>query len=282
MTTGQLIYPKADTKTQWYYGGRFAGQGITMGMDKGVKWLQHTTESAGGWPTYSDGAICPTLTYEPWAHQWRQHMPVNHSARALKGDGDAYTNRQNVVQTEISCYCDEALARQQGRMDRFVENIDAQAIDDLGDFAVWMHAEWGMVLDWYPDALNWPAYNGTNRIARLTVAQFDAFSGILGHMAAPGEDHLDPSSLDNVAIKARVEAVLGQGQGDSGPFPLLRDIQIDIGWANNRLRAQQAALADFAKGHPAMKQVAVTIADLETAIPVVHTAHDDLTPLTGV
>ncbi len=207
--TGPLLYPGADHSTQW------VGKGsVTMPMDH-VKWVVHTTETAGGWPSYSYGGItmgsAPTLTYEPWQHKWRQHFEMNQSARALKNDGSFYCNRVDVVQTEISCYCDHALAAKYGHA---CTDLDAQAINDLGDFGAWLVKEWGMDLDFYPQALPWPKYPaGTTR---MTTSRYAGFSGVLGHMAVPGNSHLDPGDLPMDKVKARMG-------GEKPPWPVRKD-----------------------------------------------------------
>lgn len=74
----------------------------------------------------------------------------------------------------------------------------------------------------------------------------------------------------------------GQGGEGQGKFPLIRDLQISVGWANNRHRSDRAALAKWGKEHPDMKQVPAAIAELDQAIPHVKAAHDALTTITGV
>lgn len=237
--TGPTIYPPADHTTQWYNDAKWGG--ITMPMHN-VKWVQHTTETAGGWPTYDRGGgpgeVCPTLTYEPWQHKWRQHLPINHSARALVNDGGNYTNRCDVVQTEISCYCDPNLAKTHGH---FVEDLDTQALDDLAAFAVWMHQQWGMAIDWHPDSINWPRYNGQQPFTRTPWAQYETYSGILGHISVPGNVHLDPGSLDNVTIRNLVQQKLG-GQDKQMKWPLVDDAAVKAFAAVHAIDELSAAL----------------------------------------
>lgn len=273
MTSGPVLYPKADHSTQW------GGQGnSTMPMDH-VKWLQHTTETAGGWPSYTYNGVpmgsAPTLTYEPWQHKWRQHFPINGSSRALQNDGSFMTNRADVVQTEISCYCNEAVARSVGRMDRFVEAIDQQAIDDLGDFAVWMHTEWGMGLGFYPEHIPWPAYTGQQTVRRMTIGEFQGFSGIVGHMVAPGNTHLDPSSIDNVAVKGRIDQLLG---GVKGPeFPDVTLGESLLGAFHARGWGMHETFVALAKKHPKVALFGDAAATLEAVLPPITGSRQEFT-----
>jgi hypothetical protein len=186
-------YPPADRTTQWH------GEGAVT-MPRIDKLVLHTTETAGGWPGYRDGKISPTLTYEPWRHEWRQHLPIDGSARALlDSDGTAVReNRDNVVQVEISCYCDPKYANRR----KFVTDLDNRALADLGAFARWLHDEWGLPLALAPLWLPYPASYG-NSPARMSGAEYDAFKGILGHQHVSGNLHGDPGALKVHAILKR-------------------------------------------------------------------------------
>jgi hypothetical protein len=64
------------------------------------------------------------MTYHPWRHLWRQHMPINRSARRsrIPSSTDVKRNRDEVVQVEIVGYCDPALVKKHGKN---VEQMDA-------------------------------------------------------------------------------------------------------------------------------------------------------------
>lgn len=98
--TGAVYYPPAD-RCQWYGPGN-----ATVSPDK-VLW--HTTETPGGWPGYGGGSMAPNLTYDPWVFAWRQHFPLNGTARALANGTGYSTNRVGPCQIEVSCYCDPAV-----------------------------------------------------------------------------------------------------------------------------------------------------------------------------
>lgn len=192
-------YPPADRTTQWFGPG-----GITM--PRIDKLVLHTTETAGGWPGYGGGAIAPTLTYEPWRHAWRQHLPIDGSARTLVDSRSTTVreNRDGVVQIEISCYCDPRYSSS----GHFVTDLDDRALRDLGAVAGWLHEHWGLPLRLAPRWLPYPASAGGSR-ARMTGPEFDGFRGICGHQHVSGNDHGDPGALD-------VEAILRYAGGDAG------------------------------------------------------------------
>lgn len=194
--SNSAFYPKADRTSQWF------GDGNSI-MPTIDKWLLHTAEVPGGFPGYDSGGKAPGTTYDPFVHKWRQHFRINGSARALLDpDGTPVReNRDNVHQTEISCYCDPKYAKS----GKFVTDLDEQAIDDLGEFGAWLHAEWGTPLVLAPLWLPYPeSYGNTN--ARMTSAEYDAFKGILGHQHASGNDHGDPGALNVQAILASAKA----------------------------------------------------------------------------
>lgn len=215
--TPSILYPPADHKTQW-----FGNPSVIM--PKIEKLVIHTTETAGGWPSYQRGAITPTLTYDPWAHKWRQHLPLNGSARALLDpSGTAVReNRDGVVQVEVSCYSDPKLAQQHGH---YVGDLDEQAIDDLGRLVAWLHTEWSLELAAAPHWLPYPASAGKSAV-RMSSAQFDAFKGVLGHQHVSGNDHGDPGDLDIDSIMATAEDIVHPAP----PVPTYSALVVNFQW----------------------------------------------------
>lgn len=191
------FYPKANRTAQYYGEGNYRMPGVS-------KLLWHTTETPGGWPGYSGGASAPTLTYDPWKHQWRQHFPIDGSSRALIDSPSTAVaeNRDSVVQVEISAYCDPKLAAKYGHA---VWNIDDQALNDLADFVVFLHKEWGLPLRnapvWYP----YPKSGWKDSDIRMSGPEYDKFTGILGHMHASSNFHGDPGALNVTSILARAK-----------------------------------------------------------------------------
>ena len=207
----QRFYPPAD-RSQWFGNGSFTMPTID-------KLVLHTTETAGGWPGYQGGAITPTLTYEPWRHAWRQHLPINGSARALRDPAATAVkeNRDNVVQVEISCYCDPKHANG----GHYVTDLDRRALHDLGDLAAWLHTEWGLPLRLAARWLPYPSSYGRSA-ARMSGAEYAEFRGILGHQHVSGNDHGDPGALDVRAILARAKRTADGGGGARADWSLDR------------------------------------------------------------
>ena len=193
--THAIYYPPAD-RSQWYGNGN-----ATVSP---TKLLWHSTETPGGWPDYASGTMAPNLTYDPWRHLWRQHFPLNGTARALRNGPGYSTNRVGVCQVEVSCYCDPA----RFGSGRGVDRIDAQAYDDMGRFAEFMRAEWGIPFSTLPQK-PYPSSYGNNGI-RLSPAAFQGYSGHCAHMHAPFNDHGDCGAMNVVRI-------VQQGGGDDMP-----------------------------------------------------------------
>lgn len=241
---GAIYYPPAD-RSQWYGPGN-----ATVAPNK-VLW--HSTETPGGWPAYAGGSMAPNLTYDPWSHAWRQHFPLNGTARALANGPGYSTNRMGVHQTEVSCYCDPAVlsrvlvreldgkappgsiahvlerfgsiefpndpdlveavreALSAGKVQgilpessmrvlsvaasRHVSNLSQRAYDDMGAFAEFMNAEWGVPLHVGVELKPYPSSYGRNGV-RLDGGTFRDYAGHCCHMHAPYNDHGDSGALD--------------------------------------------------------------------------------------
>lgn len=222
--TGALYYPPADRTTQWYGPGN-----ATVAP---TKLLWHSTETPGGWPAYSGGASAPNLTYEPWQHLWRQHFPLNGTARALRNGTGYSTNRQGVCQVEVSCYCDPV----RWGTGRGVNSLDQQAYDDMGAFAAFMHAEWGVPLSTGVTYLPYPDSYGANGV-RLSRAQFTAYAGHLAHMHAPDNTHGDAGVMD-------VPRILAAAQGDDMALTE-QDVQLIWGFVTTTLDGAQVPMIDL-------------------------------------
>lgn len=183
------IYPKADTKTQWFE--TLFGRGDFSRIEK---ILLHTTETTG-WPGYSGGASAPTLTYHPRQRAWRQHNYLDRSARALVDPTSTPVreNRDNVIQIEIIAYADEAKGRSVGGL--LVSQMTDAQLQDLADFIKFVRSEWGGPPLVAAKFLPYPQSYGNSSV-RMTSSQYDAFQGVLGHEHAPGNDHGDPGALN--------------------------------------------------------------------------------------
>lgn len=211
---GATIYPRADHEIQW-----FADDYPGIVMPRIEKLLWHTTETSN-WPRYQDGASAPTLTYHPWLHRWRQHFPLNRSARALRDPQGTPVreNRDGVVQVEIICYCEP------GKRPH-VTDLDDQALDDLAEFAAFLNREWGLPLQNAPIWLPYPQSGRKDSPARMTSQEYDLFRGILGHQHASGNTHGDPGALPVGVILARAQRLVKPAppESDGGGWKAPRD-----------------------------------------------------------
>ncbi len=187
--TAPTIYPIADRRQDWF-GVQFPGSV----MDRVDKILLHTTEG-GSWPDYRDGATTPNLTYHPGKRRWRQHLPLNRSARALVDDPSTAVreNRDNVVQVEIICSCDPDYAAKH-RLLR-AHQLSDESLRDLGEFLAFMARGYRVPLVAAPKWLPYPKSAGNSPV-RMNGKCFDAFRGVLGHMHASGNRHGDPGDLN--------------------------------------------------------------------------------------
>lgn len=201
-------YPKANRTVQWR--PNLAG-GATF--SKVEKLLLHSTETRG-WPSY--GSFAPHLTYNPWTHQWRQHMPLTRSATTLADPASTPVreNRDNIIQVEVVGYCDPKMATQYGY---FINNIDDEAKKDLGEFALWLHQTAGLKIQSTVQWVPYPKSYGINASQRLSSSAFDAYQGILGHQHASGNDHGDPGNIDIAAILKYAQAIPWVWDGKSFP-----------------------------------------------------------------
>lgn len=184
------IYPIADRRADWF-AVKFPG----AVMPRVDKILLHTTEG-GSWPSYRDGAVTPNLTYFPAQRRWRQHLPLNRSARALVDDPTTAVreNRDNVVQVEIICTCDPKVKERYPRVP-FVQELTDDNLRDLGDFLAYMGRTYHVPLVAAPRWMPYPRSAGASPV-RMNGKCFDAFRGVLGHMHASGNVHGDPGALD--------------------------------------------------------------------------------------
>jgi hypothetical protein len=182
------LYPKADHSKQWY-ASKYPGD--IMALTAPVVVL-HTTEGVS-WPDYSGGSIAPTLTYNPGTREWRQHFPVDMSARALKNAGGGVdTNTQGAVQIELVGTCDPSHKGKSGWY--FWPEAHDQHLQDVADFLKWFK-------EYYPidyKAANFVAYPGSYGLKakqRFSNSQWLNFCGVCGHQHVPENEHGDPGDF---------------------------------------------------------------------------------------
>ena len=183
-------YPGADLT-------RFFGHGGYSGIDQTrlEKIVLHSTETSAKWgcPGYAGGGNAPTFTINPWPGYRKiwQHFDTNESARALLNPSSTPVseNRDGVCQIEIIGYSDARTAKTYG-FD--LRNLTDDDYAYIGRLVGWIAREWDVPLV-TPDL--WPSYPASygNSPARMTSREYDAFTGVLGHLHVSGNSHGDPT-----------------------------------------------------------------------------------------
>jgi hypothetical protein len=185
--TGPQRYPGASTA--YWYQGAYPGSPMEVNVV-----VLHTTEGTT-LPSYGGGAQAPNLTARPdFAAKkldWFQHFDIETSSRALRNAaGGVETNTLNVCQVELVGTCDPATHQRwqaAGQAHIYWPEAPDWALAELAAFLRWMHAEHGVA---------YPGSYGTSGGQRLSGAQWQAFTGVCGHMHVPENDHGDPGSID--------------------------------------------------------------------------------------
>jgi hypothetical protein len=210
--TGPQKIPGA---SQSYFYGTGQYSGSDMEVNCGVI---HTTEGRSV-PTYSGGAMAPTVTGIPDIAarkvRWHQHFDVDESARALANKlGGVETNRANAFQIELVGTCDDRYAQTWGTARAGVDYLHWPtapdwALAELAWLVRWLHDYHAVPLTCVKDWLAYgkdprrpgitPASYGASP-ARMTQAQWLTFTGWCGHQHVPENDHGDPGSLNMARV----------------------------------------------------------------------------------
>lgn len=206
-----IYYPGADRNAQWA-ARKFPGDQMNTNTV-----VLHTTESTG-WPSYSTGYF-PNLTYNAAAAtRWRQHLPLDRSARALENRaGGVPTNTLNVVQVELVGTCDPKWHKAHGGL--FWPTAPEAALDDVAAFLAFMAKEWGVKL---VAPAKWPAYPtsyGNGGGQRMTGKQWLDFYGVAGHMHVPENDHGDPGNIAIAKILTKALVIVTGKPAAPAPPP---------------------------------------------------------------
>jgi hypothetical protein len=181
----------ANTAAQFFQGAFPAA----ATFDRLDKFVLHTTETKD-WPGYKGGASAPNATYHPRKRQIRQHFNNNRSARALV-DG----NRDNVFQLEVVCYSDKALGDSVGGL--WVGDLSDQHYEDIARICVQLREELGLPLE---NTVTWHEGRDTSfDDVRLSLTEYDAYRGILGHVHVPENIHWDPGGFRVSRLMAAIE-----------------------------------------------------------------------------
>lgn len=171
------------------------GGSYTGGPSKGVL---HTTET-NVFPGYEGGQTCPHLTVRADASsqklEVRQHVPLDRAARALRNAaGGVQTNRDSAVQIELVGTCNPAWAERSGYV--FWPKAPGWALDELRALMRRLEDACGIRPVTVSPWLAYPSSYGTKSGQRLSLSQWDNYSGWVGHQHVPENDHGDPGNLD--------------------------------------------------------------------------------------
>jgi hypothetical protein len=210
--TGAQKLPGA-SQSYFYGNGRYGGS--AMEVNCGVI---HTTEGRT-LPGYDGGAMAPTVTGVPdiGKHKirWYQHYDVDESARALANKlGGVATNGANAFQVELVGTCDASKATEWGSARAGVNYIywpkaPEWALAEVAWLVKWLNANHKIPMTCVSTWLAYgkdarrpgiaPASYGASP-ARMTFAQWQAFTGWCGHQHVPENDHGDPGSMNMARV----------------------------------------------------------------------------------
>lgn len=161
------------------------------------KIVVHTTETTG-WPGYRGGASAPhfTVRWNGTALEVRQHVGLAHASRAMKNlAGGVQTNRDSAYQVEVIGTCERGGAAH--RAGAFLwDDAPDEALAALGAFLKRLAAETGTSLHVMEVWADYPGSYGFNAPQRMSLSEWDNFSGICGHEHAAENDHGDPGQMN--------------------------------------------------------------------------------------
>jgi hypothetical protein len=191
-------YPPADAKTQWF-DDDFGWDVIVPNV---LVW--HTTETMN-WPGYDGGAKAPHITVRPDIPnkrlQFRQHFASEHSSRALQNlPGGVATNTNNAFQVELVGTCDDAYAKAWGTRKAGIDYIHwptapEWALAALADLVKYLDTRFDVPLRSTVTWANYKSPTGLLADVRLSGAQFQTYTGHLGHQHVPENNHGDPGKF---------------------------------------------------------------------------------------
>lgn len=193
--------------------GNDSGTYTDLGEPKG---LLHTTEGktyAGARQSYVLNNSWPhaTVTFQAGIFRCYQHVPLSKPARALRNEsGGVQTNRDNVIQLEIVGTADRHNASTWG--EQYVENFPQAYLDGIARWMRFVEANHGVPRRCTVAFKRYPESYGVNGV-RLSGAQWDGYSGWLGHQHAPENTHGDPGLID-------IAYLLAQAAPEPAPVPL--------------------------------------------------------------
>lgn len=208
--TGPQKIPGAD-QSRFYGTGRYSGS--SMEINCGVA---HTTEGMN-LPGYDGGSMAPTVTGVPLIGQkkikWYQHYDVDESARALANKlGGAQTNTNNAFQMELVGTCDVShrtswSGKRAGTDYLFWPSAPDWALNEVSWLVWWLNVNHKVPLTCVKTWVPYPASYGRTP-TRMTMTQWNSFTGWCGHQHVVENDHGDPGDMDFPRVIALAKARL--------------------------------------------------------------------------
>jgi hypothetical protein len=110
-------------------------------------------------------------------------------------------NRDNVFQLEVICYSDKDIGDDVGGL--WVGDPSNQHYQDIARICVQLHEELDLPLE---NTVTW--HEGRAAFfddVRLSLAKYDAYRGILGHVHVPENTHWDPGGFRASRLMAAIE-----------------------------------------------------------------------------
>src|SRR5882672_2916318 len=221
----------------------------------GLRWTEttdpkgclHTTEG-NGWPTYQGWTVEPHATVMPIPNRGvsvRQHVPFTGGSFSLRHTETQGTNSDFCFQFELIGTSDPRSAAPlyywPGADDAVLVDLFRKVIEPLSTaYGIPLRA---LAFQAYPASFG--PRGGTNKV-RLTNAEFDVYTGWLGHQHVPQNDHGDPGAFP----WARMMRLVGGGSMATDITPA----SVDLIW--NELLVDEHVLP--ATTDPARKIVSET------------------------
>lgn len=157
------------------------------------KCVLHSTETIS-WPGYASGATAPHLTAMVDSFNrkvnWRQHIPLNRAARALRNEsGGVQTNRDSVVQIELVGTTDPNYVYRNKTI--FWPEAPDWVLDEIGAMLARLADNNGFKLVapklWVP----YPHSYGKDAKQRMSASEWENFNGVCAHQHVPENSHGD-------------------------------------------------------------------------------------------
>lgn len=164
--------------------------------------VEGSIESALG--AYNNGVGPPHATVDLDDGVFWQHIPLDRHAYALRNlRGGTETNKDNVIQVELGGFAADTANKDLRWYSRLAYYVVGPILDAVPGIAVQVPSQGFTGVDGY----------GKNGRVRMSAAEWDGFSGILGHSHVPENTHWDPGALNGDLLVALLTRQAG-GEGD--------------------------------------------------------------------